>query len=301
MNQLNPKMFDVNVMDGPAFITMLQKLGRMCGDVLLGVATDDSITLEKLQIVKEVAPGTSAGSSSLSRTSSSLPIISPSKRSDGRSLFDGSPSADTHATLSGRGVTRGVGPDNGFIFSHEGFFDDCAGSIGGGTISTYGASHLYDNDDQTRASISDPYIAYMRLSPAIMSEFSPPSAQSQSSAPFSPARFSSSHTSAGHRSPAPLLAPIRASTSHEYRSDGTDGSVTSELTYSPINSATSKFRPKSLASTLNQTSTSVSSAATANTSSSMVSSLIGVNPWSEKLEEQKRRNREKKIQLHSTV
>lgn len=304
MNQLNPKMFEVNVVDGPAFITMLQKLGRMCGDVLLGTISEDTITLESLQIVKEVAPGSSASlarssslspSRSLSRSLTPLPSLSPSKGgTSSRSLFNASPAAEICSTNSGRGVTRGVGPDDGFVFTREGFFDD-ASSLGGGTVSSYGASQYFD-EDESRATASplDPYMPYMKISSGLMSELSSPFSSSPGSMGLSsPNRFSNSYTSSGSRSPAPQLTPLRAGTSHNSRVDDTDVSVTSELSHSPINS---KIRPTSLGPSIN-TSPSISTTITGGSSSSMVASLLGINPWSEKLEEQRKRNKEKRLKI----
>ena len=267
MYNLNPKMFDINVVDGPAFVTMLLKLGRMCEDVLLGKASESAITFENLQIVKEVgslagaslsrslsrSPSTtlsrSPSSSSLSRSpSSGLPALSPMKQK----VTNASPGKEVVCTE--RGVSRGAGEDNAFVFSHEGFYDDNV-SVGSFGVSRYG-------DDDTRASASDPYIAYMKLSPliAVSSPTSPGTTSSLGE--FSPER-------ASHSSRSPLrqkLSPLQPAASVEGHSVA-DCSVTSELTFSPVTSGATRTKTSN--------------------STSMVANLIGANPWSEQLEQQK--------------
>ena len=190
-------------------------------------------------------------------------------------------------------MTRGVGDDEGFVFTHEGFFDG-GGSLGGRSATSPGG-YSSDGDIRDEMSYVDPYFAYMKLSPHHMSQLaraavgspgSPSPSTASSIGSFSPSKFKGSLSASGNRSPAPRLAPLgkaRATTSHEMVRVGSSESITSDITfggtagvYSPINSAAMKTRPVKKA---NKSSSS---------SSGMVSSLIGDNPWAAKLEQQKK-------------
>lgn len=115
MHRVNPKMHEINMMDGSSFITWLQKLGRISEDILLGKIDEKSVTLDDFNFTEPPTPSAIATPLSRSPSSShgtvlSLPNIKSKNRNSSpppRSTLFSSPS--TEIITSERTVSRGVG------------------------------------------------------------------------------------------------------------------------------------------------------------------------------------------------
>jgi hypothetical protein len=245
MSIVNPVMYDLNVMDGNGFITVLQKLGRMCENILLGFVDHKVITYESLRIPPPPDPR------SASRSPSPLPSIARQARAQkGKSdIFSKNPSAELIS--SERSVSRGIGPDNPLQLPSD---------------VVLLPSPVRMNNQTSLASVSasasgepDPYQRYMRpLSP--MRSITPTDHRDLRSADISEPRLK------------PNIADRSFSADSQVRPNkliSSGESVVSDITWNSPSALVTPFSPvmQPLGSSGGES------------SSSMVVSLLGGNPW----------------------
>jgi hypothetical protein len=284
MSRVNPKLYDINMMDGNAFLTWLQKLGRVSEDILLGNIAEKSVTLDQLNFSEPPTPSAVASlpSSSVRGSSSPQPGLSlpnikshrPTSASPS-ALFALSPSAEI--VSSERSVSRGVGSNESLspsilsrAFSPPRSTTTGIGTVRGDSVASpppsihsLSESPPFDHP----SSVEDPYLRYMtntfrtngshsssnrvqRNLPQLYREGSPPAVRLMG--PHSP-------SSSCCTSPHALF-------------DGNEGSIVSAVT----DSSSLMFSPIRPHDPLDPDSSSLSSSSKRQP---MVASLLGNNPW----------------------
>ena len=255
MSRVNPKMYDINMMDGHAFLTWLQKLGRISEDILLGNLAEKSVTLDHFNFSEAPTPSSVA---SVSRTSPSLQstgglslpnINSHRNASSPANLFAASPSAEVIAAE--RSVSRGVGGNDSISSPLLPFR----------SFSPPRTSESLTSNSPTSFSEEDPYLRYMTVGKNLGTHHSLPQLYREGSPPVPNSTF--------------LLSPSSHSSSPtgHHTLDGNEGSIMSAVTdssslmFSPI-------RPLDLDSSSASLDPSLSSLR-----QPMVASLLGNNPW----------------------
>jgi len=256
MQAVNSRMYELHVMDGNGFIKTLQKLGRCCEQVLLGKLDEKTITYDTLAIPDSKSMPSRSGSPISDGSRSPLPsIVRQRSRTAPRlgreELFKRSPSSEI--SLGDRSVTRGVGSDDTFIFSREGFYD---------------STDIFENDTASKNTTSDPYTPYLCRSISSFDWDGPDLfARSYSSQRSLSRSFSRNDSLPVENS----MCRSSSSLSNYLRSDSTADSVVSDVTmFSPIKTAVPSSQR------LNSSMTTV----TENKPPSMLTSLLGDNPWS---------------------
>lgn len=258
MSRVNPKMYEINMMDGHAFLTWLQKLGRISEDILLGNLAEKSVTLDHFNFSEAPTPSSvasfSRSSPSLQSTGGlSLPNINSHRNtSSPANLFAASPSAEVIS--SERSVSRGVG-GNDSISSPTLHFR---------SFSPPRTTESLTSNSPTSFSEEDPYLRYMTVGKNLSAHHSLPQLYREGSPPVpnSTTSFSTFLLSPSSNSSSP--------TGHHIL-DGNEGSIMSAVTdssslmFSPI-------RPHDLDSFASLDSLS-------SLRQPMVASLLGDNPW----------------------
>lgn len=266
MYRVSPRMYDLNMMAGSSFITWLQKLGRVCEDILLGYVDEKIITFDHLKFNDPPDPS-SVASVRGSSPSGLLPSISPQKRSQSahtKQLF--SPSSEIIS--SERSVSRGVGSNDSLQLSTRYLSPP---KTTNSLITNSKNSPLNNGFEEDEF---DPYIPYMIHTFHHESTKSSKKSQRQQ-----------------HNQNQNQLDLERSKSPTNFN-DSSNESIISNITentlrFSPINSNNNNNNR----SLFNQNEDSKNQP--------MVSSLLGINPWNEintnKSSHQKYRKREKGI------
>jgi hypothetical protein len=267
MFRVNSKMYDINMMDGNAFLTWLQKLGRVSEEILLGRLDERTVTLDHFNFSEPPGPSSvSPSRAALSPTSSSgglsLPRIKSIRETSSVVM---SPSAEVVA--SERSVSRGVGTDEALSPSfHSRAFSPprTTGSLFSSSLSSSPLLLLPTDED-------DPYRPYMTNHYDLTHGAKHRERQNRPAMP-SRGALSPMMTDMTLSSSSLLPLPLQQQ-DHLTGNESIVSAVTDSSMFSPIH-------PSHLSSD------SVSSS-----TQPMVASLLGTNPWSEIDQERKRGRR----------
>jgi hypothetical protein len=266
MCRVNQKMYDINMMDGNAFLTWLQKLGRVSEDILLGRLDEQTLTLDHLNFSEPPNPSSIAPSRGASSSPTGGGLSLPRIKSIRETAPPQSPSSEIIA--SARSVSRGVGTDDRLSPSllSRGFSPP---RTTGSLFTTSVTSSLHGGDESD--DFNDPYKPYMSnhtgLAPGVKRRHQP------THGALSPMNDLSLYSSSSS-SPLPLQLQDQLTGNESIMSAVTDSS---SMMFSPIHpahlSSSSRTQP-------------------------MVASLLGTNPWSE-IDQERRRGRGRRRQDHS--
>lgn len=262
MYRINPRMYELNMMDGANFITWLQKLGRVCEDILLGYVDEKVVTFDNLKFSEPPDPSSVSSYKGSPPSSGLLPIISPKKRcqsaNQSKQLF--SPSAEVIS--SDRSISRGVGGDESIVSIRYLSPPKTTGSI-------YTLS-----DDES----FDPYVPYMIHSfhREMKSNKKLQKKREEQNHQFNEDEYKHQQELESRKSPSPILI------------DSSNDSIVSNITenslrFSPINNSNNNGKSfHNNNSNNNHNINSNNSTSNDETKTQpMVSSLLGINPWNE--------------------